>query len=613
MSVRLLFTVYRLPKLRTEDSNSKEMRIKILGLILLLLAPVFNGYAQAEEDTSAPFINISTPDANDITRSNIVYGGVSRDVVKVEVNGTAAEIINQGEYRAMYLGRPKLNKGITTITATATNAAGNSSTKSVEIDYQPDMDKVEITSPKDNAIINVSPIEVSGRVGDGMKDVSISGGYGRYVKDNTFRIEIVHLNWVKTVLTVDVSDEEDNEYKDSIVVNSPELKFYEIFPVSEGSCLGVPVAGDIYQVTVRLKINFNPAGAGERIVFRTIEGAGSFPQEEYITNNYGEVTVPFTTDKDASVRNRFIAEAKDAPQANYTFEIYTVHGRPANMEQIKFGVFSKVVAGEAIDIEVKVTDKNNNPIRDKEVSFLVEQGGGRIVDSSTKTNYFGGAHTTYITEDIPGKTARIKAYCSNNPSINTVFTIETVSTNMTVEGIMDEVNKNYEKIEDFTADIEVTTDASWHDPYNKFKIWIKGNKKKVEQIYPEPKEWIPPLLPDIFPETFTKGSIISFAPENSIYVVQPNVSEQERKESYYLDYVDCKRGVIIKTEYYSRKKFPRSVIVTEYLDFIKINGIWRHQKEIVKDYDCGNLRYTMTKILGNIQINTGISDDIFNE
>ncbi|MFH1777973.1 MAG: hypothetical protein ABH952_10505 [Candidatus Omnitrophota bacterium] len=591
------------------------MRIKIFVLILLSFALVFNGYAQAEEDTGAPFINISTPAANDITRSNIVYGGVGRNVVKIEVNGTAAEIINQCEYRAMFLARPKLNKGITTINVTAADAAGNTSTKSVEIDYQPDMDKVEITSPEDNAIINVSPIVVSGKAGDGMKHVYVSGGNGGYVKDNAFELERVNLDWVKTVLTVDVSDEDDNEYKDSIVVNSPELKFYHIYPVSKGSCLGIPVAGDIYQVTVRLKINFIPAGAGERIVFRVIEGAGSFPQEEYITNNYGEVTVAFTTDKDASVRNRFIAEAKDAPQANYTFEIYTVHGRPANMEQIKFGVFSKVVAGAEVDLGVKLTDKNNNPLQDKEVGFLVEQGNGSIVEPSAKTTYLGGAYTTYTTGNIPGQVERIKAYCSNNPSINTVFTVETISTNMTVEKIMEGVNKNYENIEDLTAVMEVTTDSYGSDPYRKCKVWIKGKKQKIEQIYPVLEEGSPSAFLHIFiyPQKFKKGSIVAFDPENKIYVIQPEVSIQQRKEYYKLNYIDYNRGVVIKREEYSRDKMGRFLMVTEYLDFTKINGIWVYQKEIEKQYSDNVPGYTTTRILSNIQINTGISDDIFNE
>ncbi|MFH1778286.1 MAG: hypothetical protein ABH952_12170, partial [Candidatus Omnitrophota bacterium] len=267
-----------------------------------------------------------------------------------------------------------------------------------------------------------------------------------------------------------------------------------------------------------------------------------------------------------------------------------------------------------VDLGVKLTDKNNNPLRDKEVGFLVEQGSGRIVEPSAKTNYFGGAYTTYITGNVPGQVERIRAYCSNNPSINTVFTIETISTNMTVEGIMEGVNKNYEKIEDFTADIEITTDEQGEKPYKKLRVWKKGDKRKVEQIYPVPEGELPPRLPFIFPSAFMGGSIISFAPENKIYVVQAEVSKETRKESYDLEYVDYKRGVIIKTEGYLRDKKDWYLIEKEYQDFIKINGIWMYQKEIEKHYlYIDNAPSTTTRILTNIQINTGIPDDIFNE
>ena len=79
-----------------------------------------------------------------------------------------------------------------------------------------------------------------------------------------------------------------------------------------------------------------------------------------------------------------------------------------------------------------------------------------------------------------------------------------------------------------------------------------------------------------------------------------------------IHFVDYTKGIIIKTEYHILQDDFETTSVSEYTNFIQVNGAWGYQAQVDKIYSPnGELLYVTTSAYSNIQINTGISDSEF--
>ncbi|MFH1317490.1 MAG: hypothetical protein ABIH71_00545, partial [Candidatus Omnitrophota bacterium] len=170
---------------------------------------------------------------------------------------------------------------------------------------------------------------------------------------------------------------------------------------------------------------------------------------------------------------------------------------------------------------------------------------------------------------------------------------------------------NDEKIHDIKADITVTSTADFLPPETHLKIWQKGDKQKVEEIYPEQEICVRPVLPDVEQATFMERSIVSYDSQNNIYIIKSKVISQTEEYPYEIDYIDYTKGVVVKTEYYLEEANFEMVQVKEFLGFIQIDDVWGFQKEVETVFGNGELYYTTTNIYSNIEINTGILDSEF--
>ena len=82
--------------------------------------------------------------------------------------------------------------------------------------------------------------------------------------------------------------------------------------------------------------------------------------------------------------------------------------------------------------------------------------------------------------------------------------------------------------------------------------------------------------------------------------------------SNLLELVFIEKGVVTDSERYIKDGEYIAYFVTEYSNFININGIWGFQTMTETSYDSeGKQLYEITSSYSNIQLNTGIPDSAF--
>jgi len=127
-------------------------------------------------DTAPPTITISTPANNTTlnTPSITVTGTVSdtlSGVSTVTINGINA-VINGDTYTASNI---PLVEGVNTITATASDRAGNTATSSITVNLDTTPPVISITSPVDGSTVNTDTITVTGTIDDNTATVTVNG------------------------------------------------------------------------------------------------------------------------------------------------------------------------------------------------------------------------------------------------------------------------------------------------------------------------------------------------------------------------------------------------------------------------------------------------------
>ncbi|RLC40328.1 MAG: hypothetical protein DRH49_07280, partial [Candidatus Coatesbacteria bacterium] len=440
-------------------------------------------------DLTPPGITILTPDEDATTQSNIIYGRVSEGTTSVTINGISAELIERDEYDTYFIAEPPdLTEGLNTITIEAEDKAANTTQMIHTFTYDTATPKVTITSPANHSTIDISPITVTGRVTSDISHIFIENSTG-IIEDTNFTADYIRLSPIKSVITATAYDENNHKYQDAIIITTPDLKDYELTKVSgdiQEYEEGLPQAGSDWDLTIRLLINNQPA-LSQEIEFTITQGKGILSSQYVWTDIDGLATVTLTTDIDASITNKVEARPSSHPEIKTTFSVDTKPAQPANLIKITDETITPV-PGATIPIIVKLTDAYNNAIQDEEIDFSITQGTGRLSANSATTNYYGEAYINFTAPATPETLTQIIATSYTNPTATTTFNITTSQTlTITIDDIITKVNANDEKIQDIKADITVTRKAPFLPPEMQLTIWQKGDKQKVEEIYPEPQ------------------------------------------------------------------------------------------------------------------------------
>ena len=580
----------------------------IKKLLFLLIPTFFLLFQSIFAQSTPPSINIFVPDSNATTRSNIIYGRVSDDAVRVTVNDIDAQLSN-----LTFIARPSLTEGQNTVTVKAWDAAGNIGQSQISFVYDTATPKVTITSPLDNSEINSSPIKVEGTNASDIKFIIVNNATA-IINSSNFTAEGVTLDASMTIITATGYDANNNKFSDSIVVTSPNLANYELTKVSGGVTEddpNRPSAGSSQILKVKLEKN-GLSAPNEGIQFKITQGNGSLSSPSSFTDVNGEATTALTTDTNSDITNQVECYPTINPQAKTTFSLDTKPGIPSILTKITDDSIAPA-PGATIPLIVKLTDQYNNPIPNETINFQIVQGIGTLSSPAATTNYYSEAQVDLTCPSVALSLTQIKVSSNTVPSLYANVNITTsYSLKLTVDKIMDKVNKNDSKIDDIKADITMTSNASFLPPLVHLKIWQKADKQKVQEISPNPRVKIRPPLQTSTENITMQREIISYDPSTDVYTIKTKQTGQTEEYPYQLDYVDYGKDVVKKTEYYSKESDEVSLYTIEDSDFVKIKGIWVFTKETKTLYkNISEVAYTITSVYSNIQVNTGIPDSEF--
>lgn len=559
-------------------------------------------------DTRPPSINIYTPDKDSTTRSNIIYGRVSDDAVKVTVNGIDAELL-----KSAFIARPTLTEGQNTVMVKAWDAAGNLGESQISFAYNTATPKVTITSPLNDSTENISPINVRGTNTQDIRFILVDTATA--LIDNTnFTAEWITLNKTKTVITANGYDANKNKFSDCIVVNSPNLANYELIKVSGDATLedpNRPFAGSNQILKVKLEKN-GLAAPNEEIKFKITQGSGSLSPASLFTNINGETQVTLTTDTNSDVAN----EVECYPTSNLlvktAFSIDTKPAAPSTLTKITDESITPI-PGATIPLIVKLTDSNNNPIQDETINFKIISGGGTLSSPTAVTTSYGEAKVNLTCPNSGLILTQVQASSNAVPSITTVFNITTsAQLTVTAEELFNQVKSNAKKIQDQIIEVAVTSDDPHRPASSHYKTWQKGDLYKAQDMTTGEAYIRPQLARGATSSADIK--VVSYDAASNIYIVKTKVANEQVEYPYTLTYIDYSKGVVVRTDSYYKTSEIETLFVTEMKEFIQIpqaDNAWVYNSKTEKMFQEGNLLYTTTTTVVNQQVNVGLTDGDF--
>jgi outer membrane lipoprotein-sorting protein len=338
---------------------------------------------------------------------------------------------------------------------------------------------------------------------------------------------------------------------------------------------------------------------------------GSITPQSVFTDINGEAQVTLTTDTNSDITNEVECYPTSNPLVKAIFSVDTKSAVPSILTKITDESVTPV-PGAVIPLIVKLTDQYNNPIPNETINFQLTQStqGTQLTQQTQLTNYYGEAKVHLTCPNLGLALTRIHASSQTAPSVTTTFNITTSAPlTVTIQDIIDKVNYNDSKIQDIKADIAVTSNVPWSSTTAQLKIWIKGNKQKIEEISPNPAVYIRPVIDGTIN---MDKQVASCDTVSNIYVIKIKKQGQADEYPYILHHIDYAKGIIVKTEYHIFQDNYETTAISEYSDFVQINEAWGYQKQIDRTYgQGGQLLDTTTKIYSNLQVNTGISDSEF--
>lgn len=284
------------------------------------------------EDVTPPSIAINSPaDGATLTVTNVAVTGTADDDVAlagVTVNGVAA-LVNGNTFSA----NVSLAEGANTITATATDAAGNSASDSVAVTVDTSAAgdlTIAINAPADGAEFNTPNILVNGTVSDPDAALAINGAPFSAAGDGSFSVGFTLVEGAN-LITVTADRDGTPQASDSISVNfappaditPPAVAILDPANGATFSFSPVPVSGTIDDNSADVFVNGAPA----------IVAGGTFSATVPLTEGPNVLTVS-ATDEAGNVGSASVSVTLDTAGAEDVDPPEVSINSPANNAEI---------------------------------------------------------------------------------------------------------------------------------------------------------------------------------------------------------------------------------------------------------------------------------------
>ncbi len=168
-------------------------------------------------DTAPPVVTISSPVNNTtLNTPSITVTGTASDTLSglssVSVNGINTQITGE----TYTVSNIQLTEGSNTITATASDKAGNTATSSITVNLDTTAPVISITSPVDGSTVNTDTITITGTIDDNTATVTINGESAT-VANNTFTTSGITLAQGANIITATATDKVNLTSSDTII------------------------------------------------------------------------------------------------------------------------------------------------------------------------------------------------------------------------------------------------------------------------------------------------------------------------------------------------------------------------------------------------------------
>jgi hypothetical protein len=184
-------------------------------------------------DTTAPVVTITGPTSNTtvtVTSTPLALSGTASDAVgvtQVSWSNNRGGSGNASGTTSWSVGSITLQSGTNIITVTARDAAGNTSTDTLTVTYNPDTTQptVTITSPTSNSTLTVTstPLSIGGTASDNIAVTQVTwsnsrGGSGTATGTATWSVSGITLQSGSNTITVTARDAAGNTRTDTVTV-----------------------------------------------------------------------------------------------------------------------------------------------------------------------------------------------------------------------------------------------------------------------------------------------------------------------------------------------------------------------------------------------------------
>lgn len=209
------------------------------------------------EDDTPPEVNISAPANNTYTNTpSMAVSGNASDATSlvnaITVNEATATLTGEA-----YTSNIQLAEGQNTITATATDAAGNTSSSSITVTLDTTPPAITITSPTNGSTVNTSSVTVSGTIDDNAATVTVND-VNAIISTNTFTASNITLAEGTNSITVTAKDRAGNQTSRAITITRSTGPVITVQYPAEGAIFSIPnldVYGIISEDTTAVTIN----------------------------------------------------------------------------------------------------------------------------------------------------------------------------------------------------------------------------------------------------------------------------------------------------------------------------------------------------------------------
>ena len=326
-----------------------------------------------------------------------VTGTVNESGTTVQVNGVAA-IVTGSNYA---VSNVPLREGVNLITATATDAKGNSGTASTSVTVDMTPPTVSVFLPKDGSTVTTQQIAVTGMVTDivtgtvNSNDVTVSiNGQSATVANRSFQLAGFLLVPGLNTLSVVARDKAGNQSTSVVHVTLSSTAAQQHVVILSGDQQSGVINTVLPQPLVAQLVAANGAPIPNRAITFTVTASDgiikSLPQQgqtlSLITDANGKASVLFQLGSRAGLGINQVSVTSAGFLGQAVFSASTTVGSAAYIHEF-MGNNQRGLLGQPLAeaFQTIVQDAGGNPIANVPVTFKVTGGDGTLGEQTTST------------------------------------------------------------------------------------------------------------------------------------------------------------------------------------------------------------------------------------